>query len=422
MQLPTLTEMVCWGMLLMFFLIPCFEESAPMEQLSYVLVTPYTIAKSRTGGVLARLLSRLSLELVGAQMFAPTAEFARQYAESVYHTYEGENPKGGRLLSDYILQSFSPSGGRRHRVLMLLFRGENACARISDIAGPLHNEQLTLESTTGETIRDTYADFFTDYNNPDKVVYFEPAVLIPRKEETSLKHMKMLAEFIKDEPNIIDNMSYRHPDRIERTLVIIKPDNWRYASSRPGTIIDMFSRTGLRIISCKVQQMTLNQAMEFYGPVKSMLVRKLAPVYGQQAKKSLEKDFNVQLGDEMYELLTQTVGVQMSIDQYYQVLDFMSGCRPDTCPVEQRDYPGKVKSMVIVYEGEEAVQRIREVLGPTDPTKAPGGTIRRDFGQNIMINTAHASDSLANADREMEIVKIHNNNCADIITSYLQSR
>ncbi len=392
-----------------------------MDQLSYVLVTPYTIAKSRTGGVIARLLSRLNLELVGAQMFAPSAEFARHYAESVYHTYEGDNPKGGRLLSDYILQSFSPSGGRRHRVLMLLFRGEDACSRISDIAGPLHNEQLTLESTTGETIRDTYADFFTAYDNPEKVVYFEPAVLIPRQTKTSLKHMRMIADFIKDEPNIITNMTYKNPERIERTLVIIKPDNWRYASSRPGTIIDMFSRTGLRIISCKVQRMSLNQAMEFYGPLKDMLVRKLSPIYGQQAKKSLEKDFNVQLGDEMYEMLTKSLGVQLSVDQFYQVLEFMSGCRPDTCPVEERDYPGRVKSMALIYEGEDAVQRIREVLGPTDPTKAPGGTVRRDFGQNIMVNTAHASDSLANAEREMSIVKIQENNCSDIITSYLQS-
>ncbi|MDC7245935.1 MAG: nucleoside-diphosphate kinase, partial [Sphaerochaetaceae bacterium] len=40
------------------------------NSLSYVLVTPYTIAKSRTGGVLARLLSRSDVELVGAQMIA----------------------------------------------------------------------------------------------------------------------------------------------------------------------------------------------------------------------------------------------------------------------------------------------------------------------------------------------------------------
>jgi len=39
-----------------------------------------------------------------------------------------------------------------------------------------------------------------------------------------------------------------------------------------------------------------------------------------------------------------------------------------------------------------AVEKIRVVLG-TDPLKATAGTVRRDFGNNIMINAAHASDS-----------------------------
>ena len=65
----------------------------PKDDLSYVLVTPYTIAKSRTGGVISRLLSRVDLELVGAQMFAPTAEFAEDYAASVLSTYEGDGIK-----------------------------------------------------------------------------------------------------------------------------------------------------------------------------------------------------------------------------------------------------------------------------------------------------------------------------------------
>jgi len=392
-----------------------------MEDLSYVLVTPYTIAKSRTGGVISRLLSRLKLELVGAQMFAPTREFAHEYAESVYQTYEGDNPRGRSLLRDYIINSFSPSGGRRHRVLLLLFRGEDAYHKLIDIAGPLYNEQLTLESVTGETIRDTYADFVFSHDEPEKVLYYEPAVLTPRSQRTATRHLKMIADFIKDEPTIITNMKYTHPERIEKTLVIIKPDNWRYASSRPGTIIDMFSRTGLRIVSCKIQRMSLNQAMEFYEPLKNILMNKLSPIYGQQARKTLERDFNVQLQDDIQDVLTDTLGRELAVDQFYQVLEFMSGYRPDSCPMDERDHPGKVKSMALLYEGEDAVKKIREVLGPTDPTKAPGGTVRREFGQNIMVNTAHASDSVETAEREMEIVKIDQNNCYDIITSYLNS-
>jgi len=45
--------------------------------------------------------------------------------------------------------------------------------------------------------------------------------------------------------------------------------------------------------------------------------------------------------------------------------------------------------------------KIREVLGPTDPAKAPPGSIRREFGSTIMVNAAHASDSPDNARREM---------------------
>ena len=61
------------------------------------------------------------------------------------------------------------------------------------------------------------------------------------------------------------------------------------------------------------------------------------------------------------------------------------------------------------------------MLGPTDPLKAPGGTIRRELGSNVMVNTAHASDSAENAKREMDIIKIHENSLESIINNYLSS-
>ena len=63
----------------------------------------------------------------------------------------------------------------------------------------------------------------------------------------------------------------------------------------------------------------------------------------------------------------------------------------------------------LVYEGVNAVNKIRDVLGPTDPAKAPPGSIRREFGSSIMINAAHASDSPDNARREMAIVRVEDN-------------
>jgi hypothetical protein len=55
------------------------------------------------------------------------------------------------------------------------------------------------------------------------------------------------------------------------------------------------------------------------------------------------------------------------------------------------------------------------VLGPTDPSKAPPGSIRREFGSTIMVNAAHASDSVENAKREFGIVKPGENNFKQVV-------
>jgi nucleoside diphosphate kinase len=59
-------------------------------------------------------------------------------------------------------------------------------------------------------------------------------------------------------------------------------------------------------------------------------------------------------------------------------------------------------------------------LGPTDPLKAPDGTVRREFGSNVMVNTAHASDSRESFEREKVIVKIEENSLSSIIREYIQ--
>ncbi|MFI3291061.1 MAG: nucleoside-diphosphate kinase [Opitutales bacterium] len=58
--------------------------------------------------------------------------------------------------------------------------------------------------------------------------------------------------------------------------------------------------------------------------------------------------------------------------------------------------------MVLILEGENAVATVRELLGPTDSTKAPKGTIRGDFGLNTTENIVHASDCVENAQIEIE--------------------
>jgi len=88
----------------------------------------------------------------------------------------------------------------------------------------------------------------------------------------------------------------------------------------------------------------------------------------------------------------------------------MAGRKPSDCPAELRNVPGTEKCIALVYQGVDAVSKTRDVLGPTDPAKAPPGSIRREFGQTIMVNAAHASDSTDNAKREMAIIQIEENN------------
>lgn len=390
--------------------------------LSYVLVTPYTVAKSRTGGVLSRLLSRVDLELVGAQMIAADNRFANGYASILRDQIDPSKSGALSLLAEYIERNIAPSGGRPHRTLLLLFRGADPCKKLSDICGALYPENRGVESLTGETIRDTYADLILDIGNPHKVTYFEPAVLTPRNQEFADSTLRLLADWLPGQPNIVQNMVYPHPDKVQRTLVIIKPDNWKFASSRPGTIIDMFSRTGLRIVGVKVHRMSVAEALDFYGPVKDALAKRLAPAFGQKARELLESEFAIRLSDRTGQILAESFGTEYAEDQFEQIVEFMSGLRPDSCPVEEMTQPGLVKCMILVYEGEDALRKIRDVLGPTDPLEAPGGTVRREFGSNIMVNTAHASDSAEDAVREMQVVRFHENPCAEIIRSYLALR
>jgi len=58
--------------------------------------------------------------------------------------------------------------------------------------------------------------------------------------------------------------------------------------------------------------------------------------------------------------------------------------------------------IALALEGEDAVARVRDLLGPTDSTKAPKGTIRGDFGVDMMTNVCHASDSVENAQLELK--------------------
>src|SRR2546426_1743741 len=98
------------------------------EQLAYVIITPYSLHKSRTGGILARLITRTGLNLVAARMFAPGPELARQYSEVIISSNDPQDRPIQVLIRDYIVTNLSPDSKtqRRRRVMMLLFQGEDA--------------------------------------------------------------------------------------------------------------------------------------------------------------------------------------------------------------------------------------------------------------------------------------------------------
>jgi nucleoside diphosphate kinase len=351
------------------------------EELSYAIITPYSMRKSRTGGIVARLISRTGLDLVSARMFVPSEELVRRYAATIVSETEPDHRATQELIRKYVLKNFTgEKQGQRARVLCLVFRGAGAAEKMRNTVGHISHEE-----TSGETIRDTFGDYITD--DSGKVTYFEPAVVAAFDPKAIERDLKLWAEFSDRDGGVLDQaVQFPKDAKIEKTLVLIKPDNFKFPNIRPGGVIEVFSRTGLYIVGFKVHRMSVAQAEDFYGPVLPVLQGKLGHNKGR--------------------------------DAWEDIVEFMAGARPsDTLP-EKRDAPGSEKCIALVYQGEDAVRKIREVLGPTDPAKAPPGSIRKEFGQTIMINAAHASDSVENAKREMAIVRVEENNFKALIENF----
>jgi len=125
-----------------------------------------------------------------------------------------------------------------------------------------------------------------------------------------------------------------------RTFSILKPDATR--RNLTGKVNAVIEGAGLRIVGQKRIQMSRAQAEEFYG------VHKERPFFGE-------------------------------------LVDFMTS--------------GPV--VVQVLEGDNAVQRYRDIMGATNPANADPGTIRKLFSESVGENTVHGSDSDENAKIEI---------------------
>ncbi len=127
---------------------------------------------------------------------------------------------------------------------------------------------------------------------------------------------------------------------IERTLTIIKPD--AVEAGRVGDIIKIFEANRLTIVAARLVRLSKKEAEGFYA---------------------------VHRGKGFFESLT----------------NFMSSGR----------------ALVMVLEGENAIARLREVMGATNPANAAPGTIRKLFAANIERNAVHGSDALETAAYEI---------------------
>lgn len=69
---------------------------------------------------------------------------------------------------------------------------------------------------------------------------------------------------------------------------------------------------------------------------------------------------------------------------------------------EIREFMSSSPVVIAVFQGNNAVDRIRALVGPTDSNAAPAGTIRGDWGTDKMLNIVHASDSSEAAEVEIK--------------------
>src|SRR5947208_12245132 len=169
------------------------------EQLAYVIITPYSLHKSRTGGILSRLLSRTEMELTATRMFAPSAEFTKKYSEATISANDPQDRRIQELIYSYILQNLAPDPktGRHRRVMMLLFRGEDAVRKTRSVIG-----NISAERRGGESIRDTYGDLIIDEDNA--VRYFEPAVLAAPTADEGESKLKLWGHYSDTDGGVLE--------------------------------------------------------------------------------------------------------------------------------------------------------------------------------------------------------------------------
>ncbi len=383
------------------------------EELAYAILTPHTVRKSRTGIILSRLISRSGLDCIAARMFAPGEALTQGFAEAVSHS---SSPETWRfLLADYIRTHFvnHPEQGNRHRVLLLVFRGPDAVNRIRKLTG-----ETGAEFQSGRTLRDSFAEHITDADG--NTLFYEPALIVGNTAEEVREHLLLWTAFAESDGGLLEDVpqSAGEIDKpVERTLALIKPDNFRFPNRRPGEVLDVFSQSGLNLIACRLHHMSVAEAERFYGPVLHALRESFKDTFARELGDLIEEHYGAELSDEERKQLGETAGPIMGRKHWEKLVRFMAGATSADVENEtERQAPGTAPLLLLVFEGPDAVSRIRQLLGSTDPSRAAIGTVRREFGESVMINAGHASDSPENAANEIRLL----NPGQDDLTPFIQ--
>lgn len=382
---------------------PTKDRKAMNDELTYVLITPYSLHKSRTGGIISRLLVFSNLDLVGARMLTPSDIFVDEFIATFREMDISEDIR--KLFIDYIGQNFRKKNklGISNRTMLLLFKGQNAINTLrKDVIGSISF------TPTGDTIRGTYGDFLTDKNN--NIIYFEPAALTAADSRSNNRQLEIFAKYADSDGGILENViKFPRGSSPETTLVILKPDNFIKGSSSPGNMIDIFSKTGLYIVGAKVLRMSVAQAEELYEPLKKIFEEKLKRNVAMHLLKHLKDTFDFTMSPEKYEQLAEILKKENARHEFNKIVEYMSGVKPDGLSGEDKRKSGNASSLALLYQGIDAVKKIRKRLGSTDPSAAEPGTVRSAFGKDLMRNGAHASDSLESAERERKIIDFWEN-------------
>jgi nucleoside diphosphate kinase len=256
-----------------------------------------------------------------------------------------------------------------------------------------------------------------------QVTYFEPAVLVAPSVERAATVLRLWSEYTAQDGGLIDYADDVPQDEgVQTTLVLIKPDNFRFPSVRPGHILDLLSRSGLRIIGLRKFHMTVAQAEQFYAPVKTILREKFKSIAAARADQALVAEFGFTIPDEVKAAVGEKLGPICGDRQFEEIVKFMTGFAPATVAEAEKAVTGSESCLAVVYRGMSAVEKIRYLLGPTDPSAAQPGSVRREFGSDIMVNAAHASDSPENAAREMGIVNVAQDTICELVEKYYGSK